>query len=134
MTNDIAMDTKWYQVGPSKVRVRRCSTLVGAEYAAVREVMALQTPQKARGEGYATTLMHKVCRDADRAGVVLVLEPKAFGDGGLSTSYLMSWYEQTFGFLVVQASPVTLMARMPHTTPRPMQLNRVTEAVKWSLR
>lgn len=60
----------------------------------VREILALRctNPRK----GYATTLMHQVCREADRACMVLLVQPGAF-DEGMDTDQLSRWYGR-FGF------------------------------------
>lgn len=88
----------------------------------IREVASLYTTEQHRSKGYATTLMHHICKEADKANFVLVLSPRVFGDldghGALGQSYLEAWYESSFGFQLIQHQPVKLMARMPGATPR----------------
>jgi hypothetical protein len=72
-----------------------------------------------------------VCREADAAGLVLVLSPQPFGDNiNLSKEQLTDWYERSFGFAIIQHEPMVLMARMPGATPRLLTLNPVTEALQ----
>lgn len=119
------------RVGPAHLRVRQCTALPERMRARTREVVDVETPFAEQGKGYATTLMHKVCREADAAGLVLVLSPQPWGDNiNLSKEQLIGWYERGFGFAVIQHEPMTLMARMPGATPRMLQLNLITEALQ----
>ena len=118
-------------VGPASLRVRQCTALPEHMRAKTRELVNVETPFAEQGKGYATTLLHKVCREADAAGLVLVLSPQPFGDNiNLSKNQLEQWYERSFGFQVIQQEPMTLMARMPGSTPRMLVLNPVTEALQ----
>ena len=72
--------------------------------------------------------MHKVCREADAAGIVLLLWPAPYGDAGMSMEQLAVWYASEFGFSVIQAEPM-LMARLPDGTPRKLRLLPVVEAI-----
>lgn len=117
------------KVGAASCRVRQTNAVPERMRARVREVTALRTEASEQGKGYATTLMHKVCREADAANMVLILYPLPFGaHQGLGLSYLESWYEARFGFAIIQHEPV-LMARMPGATPRMLTLNPIAEAM-----
>ena len=117
------------KVGYATCRVRQCNALPHRMREKTREIVELEVPAAEQGKGYATSLMHKVCREADKAGIVLLLTPQPYGDNtNLSKSYLMSWYEARFGFQTIQQEP-TLMARMPGSTPRLLALNPVTDAL-----
>lgn len=111
------MQTGKRRVGPATLRIRQCEALPQHMRAGTRELCALEVPAAEQGNGYATTLMHKVCREADAAGIVLVLWPQPFGDIALSRGQLIEWYESRFGFAPIQSDPV-LMARLPGATPR----------------
>jgi hypothetical protein len=125
------MPTGERKVGPARCRVRQCTALPERMRAKTREVVDVETPFDEQGKGYATTLLHKVCREADAAGLVLVLSPQPFGDNiNLSKEQLIDWYERSFGFAVIQHQPMVLMARMPGATPRLLTLNPVTEALQ----
>ena len=119
------------RVGPAHLRVRQCTALPERMRAKTREIVDVETPFAEQGKGYATTLLHKVCREADAAGLVLVLSPQPFGDNiNLSQAQLLDWYQRSFGFQPVQTEPMVLMARMPGATPRLLTLNPVTEAMQ----
>ena len=124
------MKTGDRSVGPAKLRVRQCSALPPALQKTTRELVNVETPFSEQGKGYATTLIHKVCREADKAGLVLVLTPQPYGDNiNLSKQQLEDWYARSFGFHVIQREPMTLMARMVNGTPQALQLTPVTEAL-----
>lgn len=124
------MKTGDRSVGPAKLRVRQCPALPPALQKTTREIVNVETPFAEQGKGYATTLMHKVCREADAANLVLVLTPQPYGDNiNLSKQQLEEWYARSFGFHVIQREPMTLMARMVNGTPQALQLTPVTEAL-----
>ena len=123
------MTTRDHRVGPATCRVRRCNAMPSSLHESVREVSSVHVPASEQGKGYATTLMHKVCRDADAAGIVLVLWPQPYGDdAAMSREQLCAWYEREFGFVVTQPEPL-MMARQPGATPRLLRLNPVIEAM-----
>ena len=125
------MPTGERRVGPATLRVRQCEALPLHLRPKTREIVNLETKFEEQGKGYATTLMHKVCREADAAGLVLVLSPQPWGDNiNLSQAQLLDWYQRSFGFQPVQTEPMVLMARMPGATPRLLTLNPVTEAMQ----
>jgi hypothetical protein len=95
-----------------------------------RELVNVETPFAEQGKGYMTTLIHKVCREADAANIVLVLTPQPYGDNiNLSKQQLEEWYARSFGFHVIQTEPMTLMARMVNGTPKLMERTPITEAI-----
>ena len=69
----------------------------------VRELTGLHTPEADRGQGLASMLMQKVCAEADRNKLVLLLTPAEGLDG----------FYQQFGFIAIQTNPI-LMARQTH--------------------
>ena len=124
------MKTGDRSVGPAKLRVRQCPALPPALQKTTRELVNVETPFAEQGKGYMTTLIHKVCREADAANLVLVLNPQPYGDNiNLSKQQLEEWYARSFGFHVIQREPMTLMARMVNGTPKMMELTPITEAL-----
>ena len=124
------MNTGPRSVGAATLRIRQCPALPPAMQKTTREIVNVETKFEEQGKGYATTLMHKVCREADAAGLVLVLTPQPWGDNiNLSKQQLEDWYARSFGFHVIQTEPITLMARMLDGTPRVLRLNPITEAI-----
>ena len=120
------MKTGDRSVGHAKLRVRQCPALPPALQKTTRELVNVETPFSEQGKGYATTLIHKVCREADAAGLVLVLTPQPYGDNiNLSKQQLEDWYARSFGFCVIQTEPMTLMARMINGTPKAMELTHL---------
>lgn len=116
------MITGYRTCGAARLRVRQCTALPVEMRARTREIHELEVPHDKQHQGYATSLMHKVCREADKQNIVLVLYPQPFGDNiALSRRQLIEWYEGRFGFQCIQAEPV-LMARLPGATPRLLQL------------
>ncbi len=131
MNTDV-MKTGDRSVGPAHCRVRQTNAVPERMRGRVREVSGVEVPVNEQNKGYATTLMHKVCREADAANIVLVLWPQPFGDNiSLSKQQLIGWYRERFGFQCIQPEPY-LMARMPGATPRLLSLNPVTEALQRS--
>lgn len=131
MTQHNSMPTGERKVGAATCRVRQFTAVPVHLRDHTREVVNLETKAEEQGKGYATTLMHKVCREADAANMVLVLTPQPYGDNiNLSEQQLAEWYARSFGFQVIQVEPMVLMARMPGSTPRMLQLNPVTEAIQ----
>jgi GNAT superfamily N-acetyltransferase len=82
----------------------------------IREVIGVLVPADKRGQGYATTLMHKICREADDHGLTLFIKVEPFDNEPMTMEKLTDWYGSSFGFAVIQVTP-RLMARMPWSTP-----------------
>lgn len=72
-----------------------------------REILSVYSANPRKG--HATLLMHQVCAEADRARIVLILQPHKF-DEGMPDEKLEGWYAK-FGFVRFQSEPVVLMAR-----------------------
>lgn len=124
------MKTGPRSVGAASLRIRQCPALPPALQKTTRELVNVETPFAEQGKGYMTTLIHKVCREADAANLVLVLTPQPYGDNiNLSKQQLEEWYARSFGFCVIQTEPMTLMARMVNGTPKMMELTPITEAL-----
>ena len=122
------METGQRTLGPASCRVRQTNAVPPEMRAGIRELCCLEVPAGEQGKGYATSLVHKVCREADAAGIVLVLWPQPWGDNiALSRQQLIDWYAGAFGFQVIQAEPV-LMARMVGATPRLLALKPAAAA------
>lgn len=124
------MKTGPRSVGAASLRIRQCPALPPALQKTTREIVNLETASAEQGKGYATTLIHKVCREADKAGLVLVLTPQPYGDNiNLSKQQLEEWYARSFGFHVIQTEPMTLMARMVNGTPKALELKPINAAL-----
>lgn len=80
-----------------------------------RELVSLESDNPRKG--HATALMHQVCAEADVGGIVLLLQPKPFGEG-MNEEQLGKFYER-FGFVTVQEVPAKLMARQPRLVRAP---------------
>ena len=125
------MPTGDRRLGAASLRIRQCQALPQAMRPRTRELCDLQVPPALRGQGLASALVHKVCAEADAAGLVLVLAVQPFGEaGGLDADALRAWYAERFGFSLLQERPVVMMARMPGATPRLLSLRPVAAATK----
>lgn len=118
------------KLGPASLRIRQCNALPAHLRSGTRELCDLQTQPDARGQGHAGRLMHKVCAEADAAGLLLILIADRFGDEGLNNDQLCAWYAGRFGFQLLQAEPVRMLARMPGATPRLFTLKPVRQAIE----
>lgn len=108
-------------VGPARLMLRLPQVAKGVgSLRNLRELAELQCTEQRKG--FATTLVHAVCREADKHGIVLMLAPQPFGDHiAMSKDQLVDWYAREFGFMEFQASPL-LMARLPGATPSKLVL------------
>lgn len=77
----------------------------------VRELHALHVPEEDRRKGYASQLLHDICREADEHHLTLMLSVEE-----TDKERLAEWYTR-FGFWPIQVWPL-LMARMPGASPR----------------
>ncbi len=121
------MRTGFRRVGGASCHVKMCEALPKHMQGMTREIYKFQTARDQRNKGYATSLMHSVCREADQFGITLVLFAKAYevtdkrddseDDDRLTQEDLEDWYSRTFGFQVIQKEPC-LMARAPGATPK----------------
>ena len=102
--------------GAASARIRLCPGLGPKLQASTLELCDLRVPQEQQGRGHASALLREVCKEADAAGVMLVLFVEPFGTG-LSADDLVAWYGR-HGFAEIQARPVRMMARMIGATPR----------------
>lgn len=81
--------------------------------ARMRELMSLEVPEEDRRQGFATMLLTRTAREADKANTVLLIVVKPYGDGSTDLPALQKFYGK-FGFITIQHEPV-LMARQPNT-------------------
>lgn len=95
----------------ASLKLAHSTAVPGHIRGAILELSKLETLAHNRKQGYATALMHLVCKEADESGTVLILMPRPFGDAELGSTQLETWYER-FGFFRIQDDPV-LMARGP---------------------
>lgn len=131
------MEVGFRRVGGASCSVRICEALPEHMREATREVTNLWTAPEHRNRGFATTLMHSLCREADVTGVTLMLFAKPYwkeDEAYLPQDQLEAWYCATFGFQVVQKDPL-LLARSPGATPRVgLRLAPTTRATLESIR
>lgn len=66
----------------------------------IRWVRDVETAIGHERKGWATKLMTKVCKEADKSKVSLMLEPNSYGD--MPDEDLQRWYYKKFGFITVQ--------------------------------
>lgn len=123
------MKTGDRKLGAATCRIRQCTALPERMRARSRELTALLVQADKRGQGYGTSLVHKVCREADAAGIVLIVFPEPYDGSEWTKEQLVAWYEGNFGFAVIQQQPAVLLARMPGATPRMLSLNPVAEGL-----
>ena len=122
----MSMDIGPRHHGAASARIRLCPGLDPKLQDSTRELCDLSTPQEHQGRGHASALLRDVCREADEAGVMLVLFVDPFG-AGLSAGDLAAWYGR-HGFAEIQAEPVRMMARQIGATPRMLGAVRVSSA------
>lgn len=63
-------------------------------------------------KGHATSLLYKVCEEADRTCTTLILTAKPFQDG-MTEEQLITWYSR-FGFIPIQDEPVIMARQVQH--------------------
>lgn len=105
------------RVGAAHCQIREADILPEHMRKGTRMVTDVYTEPEQSGKGYGTTLMHSICQEADKMGMMLILQPKPFGHASLPQEELEVWYAVRFGFQMIQLDPM-LMARMPGATPR----------------
>ena len=94
-----------YKHGGASLCLRLPAFLPRSMRRSARELFRLHTDPAKRSQGHATGLLAKVCAEADKHGLSLVL----CADPGLETLY------EKHGFSTIQTEPVRLMTRNPVT-------------------
>ena len=92
-----------YKHGAASLCLRLPAFLPRSMRRNARELYRLHTDPQKRTQGHATALLSKVCAEADRRGIYLIL----CADPGLE-----SFYEKR-GFSTIQTEPVRIMTRKP---------------------
>ena len=91
----------------------------------VREISRVETAPADRRKGHASELLRQVCAEADKRGMLLLLQCRPYGDGGMDADRLECWYA-AFGFVPmpggdgVMARPVGGKWRAPTPTVKPI--------------
>lgn len=112
-----------YENASCKVSI--CTAIPNQLRTKTREITSVDVPENLRKQGMATELLRNICDEADANEITLLLFVKPFGEGEKMTAdQLADWYQNKFGFMVIQPKPM-MMARMPHSTPRPFKPNYV---------
>lgn len=78
----------------------------------VYELKSLHVPKDLRRMGYATAIMWKTVRAADRNLKILMLKCEPYDEGEMTSEDLASWYGR-FGFRELPGTP-GVMVRMPY--------------------
>ena len=94
--------------GDSTLRLTMSKAIPKDMQPGIREITSLYTSESSRGKGKASILLRKVCKEADNAGIVLLITPKPF-DNGLDQAELEQFYSR-HGFTKIQDTAV-MMAR-----------------------
>ena len=92
-----------YTHGGASLRLRLPAFLPRSMRRYARELFRLHTDPLKRSQGHATALLTKVCAEADRRGISLVL----CADPGVESLY------EKHGFSTIQTEPVRIMTRNP---------------------
>lgn len=82
----------------------------------VREITHLHVPEADRGQQLGSKLMRQVCREADEAGITLILT---------CPNSLRTWYGR-LGFIVLQDDIGLLVRPLGHQS---LELNKTTRAI-----
>lgn len=120
------------KLGAATCFVRGATALPKHMQQGCREITTLLTKDGFRRQGYATSLMHKMCREADKANLLLIVFPKPFAVDGdaMDQKTLLDWYCDSFGFSPIQTQPVILLARLPGSTPKMMEMTGIAESLQ----
>jgi len=125
----LKMKTGWRHHGAARLYIRQSTAVPLDLRPLTRELRSLETAAGSQQQGHATMLVRKVCAEADRHGVVLVLWPVPWGDNiAMSASELADWYSRAFGFEQLQDNPV-ILARPVGARPKRLKLNATIEAL-----
>lgn len=100
-------------LGPASLRLSYSAIIPPNLRGHALEITDLLTPEKERGHNHANSLMQDVCEQADHCGILLLLMPEQFGQGGMTTAQLSSWYIRRHGFAILQMEPKLILVRMP---------------------
>lgn len=108
MMSDMPVGERKY--GPSSVFVGMNTEVAPRNRDKLRELIKLETEEGKRGQGYGTTLLRRVCKEADQAHKTLLVHVDP--QDGRTVEQLSMWYEQ-FGFVPLQHEPAEIMVRIP---------------------
>lgn len=123
------MATGERSVGPASLRIRQSNDLPAHIREGSREIINFQVEKDEQNKGYGARLLRKVCKEADEAGMVLVLWAKPYGeDAPLDQAKLVEWYNR-FGFAVIQVGNAIMMARVVGATERGARLSPIAASL-----
>ena len=125
------MATGERSVGPATLRIRQSTALPLHMRAGSRELVNFEVPKAEQNKGYGARLLRKTCKEADEAGMVLVLWAKPYGeDASLDLPKLVEWYNR-FGFAVLQTTETAgvMMARVVGATERGARLSPIAASL-----
>lgn len=95
--------------GPASLVLSKTDSVPAELRDGIREVTALATAENERRQGHANMLLTKVCAEADKNGLVLLLQPSS---SDIEQDDLIKFYEK-HGFQLIQPQP-PIMARQAH--------------------
>lgn len=93
--------------GPSSLMLSKTDAVPAELRDGIRELTDLYTPEEERKKGHAGMLMRKVCTEADKNGLVLLL--RVDSNIAMINESLIEFYANN-GFQVIQQTPI-IMAR-----------------------
>lgn len=96
--------------GPSSLFVAMNTEVAPINRDKLRELIQLYTAPDKRKQGYGTSLLIRVCKEADEAQKTLLVHVSPQDDR--TVERLADWYEQ-FGFVPLQHEPAEIMVRLP---------------------
>jgi GNAT superfamily N-acetyltransferase len=87
----------------------------------LRDLTKIYVEPEHRKKGYAKALLLQLCLEADKHGVLLMLQPKPYADGSWTADELAALYHR-FSFCSIQGVPPIMVRQCkgkPHATSKP---------------
>jgi N-acetylglutamate synthase-like GNAT family acetyltransferase len=112
------MEPRTFTLGPATCRIRRCNKLSEHMVKHTRELCDLYVPPAERRKGHATALVREVLKQADAAGLVLLVRPP---------SDVQDWFGR-FGFMKIQDAPLLLARNAGRDGPKPERASALVMA------
>lgn len=99
--------------GHAKCFIGICKVLPKKIRYSVREVSQVFVSPDHRGNGDASRLLKKVCEEASKENMVVIVIPKAYSKWpSMTDKQLEEWYVRSFGFAAIQHDPL-ILAKAP---------------------
>lgn len=94
--------------GAASCELRYSMLIDPANRGKVRELVGMRTEAGQRSKGQASALLKDVCKEADAAGVALLVTVKPFGKSKMDKQALALWYSRN-GFEAIQTEPLVMV-------------------------